>query len=458
MAAYSAVVLTFSMDAPTAADHPVGALVATLAAGLLLYFLDAPAKSLVYRTNTPTDIISREWGYRDGFLGGRVSVANAYFVVLDEVVPGPIRARSLYMGSMFRIGYELIVLVVVASVAVTVIDLWPTDSTKTEAAPSGWCAAAAVLALLMIPFAYILDKSRGGRRNPPIVADSDYEGQAPSEGPARTEPGTDQSAETKRHPMERLCRWLEMQFPAKKAPDWLRRLVNAPLAKFAKTRLGRCARWINESFLNSRYTSQIPIIDWLLYAFAGLSLAFYMTEPDLWPAFVAAVGLPSFLFLVRNHRGHRLGQAPARGSRGLTRATVFWANLGARRKPQDAMINVVPAALAFAWGLVGLASTPRYRSLTPGQLLGWATTELLVLGLIISRGHEKRLKGTYASQAAWLRLNRSRLELEYFSETPARPQSFFTTPDRPATVTPGPSTPASDVESEKNEDNDTVGS
>lgn len=83
------------------------AIVAALILGLLFYFADIPAKSAAYEKDQPT---RRLWeDYRTSGLT-RAEFINRYFILFDTDMPATIRNRSLYMGSMYRIGVEMILL------------------------------------------------------------------------------------------------------------------------------------------------------------------------------------------------------------------------------------------------------------------------------------------------------------------------------------------------------------
>lgn len=107
--------------ARTFSDHGAGLgfgtfslLVISTLVGLVFYFVDAPSKSAVFSPLQPTDTLF-EWGIKpkEG-----MTTLNAYFVMLDTDIPPPIRARALYMGSMFRIGFEAIYLLSLGSLLV----------------------------------------------------------------------------------------------------------------------------------------------------------------------------------------------------------------------------------------------------------------------------------------------------------------------------------------------------
>jgi hypothetical protein len=104
--------VTFDVKWLDPTGNTLAAVVASLLVGLVFYFVDAPARSAVIRPLQPTEIL-RSWGVR-----GELSTLNTYLLLLDTEVPPAIRARALYMGSMFRIGFEAIFLLVLGGLAV----------------------------------------------------------------------------------------------------------------------------------------------------------------------------------------------------------------------------------------------------------------------------------------------------------------------------------------------------
>jgi hypothetical protein len=79
-------------------------IVASLATGLVLYFLDLPAKAVAFRELQPTEYL--ESTYPDVPKG---EVLTNYLLMLNTVMPANTRNRALYIGSMYRIGFEMIV-------------------------------------------------------------------------------------------------------------------------------------------------------------------------------------------------------------------------------------------------------------------------------------------------------------------------------------------------------------
>src|SRR6266496_2231217 len=131
------VYVTFRSFTSTGAGIDLNAASAVFAAlllGLLFYFVDAPAKAAVFQPLQPTDLLI-SWGKRprEG-----VSTLNAYFVMLDTVIPAPIRARALYMGSMYRIGFEAVYMLLTWGLVILTAPSWSTMPADTEWASFTW--------------------------------------------------------------------------------------------------------------------------------------------------------------------------------------------------------------------------------------------------------------------------------------------------------------------------------
>ena len=74
------------------------AVVAAIAFGLLAYFVDLPRQSAFFNRDLPSDLMRK---YYDEHLANtesddvQVDHRNAFFVIADELMPAPIRARGL---------------------------------------------------------------------------------------------------------------------------------------------------------------------------------------------------------------------------------------------------------------------------------------------------------------------------------------------------------------------------
>ncbi len=122
-----AVVRTASADGAGLGLDALPAVVAAILIGLAFHFIDAPAKATAYRTGLPTEALADFGEPRVG-----KSVANSYFVILDDDMPPGIKARALYMGSMYRIGYEATFLLIVTSTVVLSQALWTRRSIRID--------------------------------------------------------------------------------------------------------------------------------------------------------------------------------------------------------------------------------------------------------------------------------------------------------------------------------------
>ncbi|HEU4658028.1 MAG TPA: hypothetical protein VFR97_10900 [Capillimicrobium sp.] len=134
IALYVAVSGTFGLGAPS--PDPVVAIVLAVAAGLFLYFVDASGRSQLYAAAQPHRVLER-WNEEPPH---GLRMQNAYFVVLDTVMPAGIRNRALYFGSIFRIGFEVIYLTAVPALTVLAISLvaQPADASRTTDTTALW--------------------------------------------------------------------------------------------------------------------------------------------------------------------------------------------------------------------------------------------------------------------------------------------------------------------------------
>ena len=141
---YGGVVATYSLMISSPADNALAAVVGALFVGLILLFVDAPAKSAAYRNSYLPNREIEHWGIDTRPYG---SAVNLYFVMLDTSFPATIRNRSLYMGSIFKIGFEGIYLVALTAIGVLLTtavfpDLGPTRPATTATKVVLYVAAA----------------------------------------------------------------------------------------------------------------------------------------------------------------------------------------------------------------------------------------------------------------------------------------------------------------------------
>ncbi len=144
---YAGVVATFGLHAPDPANSFVAAVASALLAGLLLYFIDYPSRGAAFRSGLP-DKELENWN-----LPRTLNRLNLYFVLMDTDVPGGIRSRALYMGSMYRIGIELAYLLFVTSMSVLGVALFVPSSgqpvSTTALKPILWVGAGLFVLLLI---------------------------------------------------------------------------------------------------------------------------------------------------------------------------------------------------------------------------------------------------------------------------------------------------------------------
>ena len=114
---FAAALATFKTVAPGQKidflDDPFIGLVAALVVGLILYFWDIPARAASYLDNQPTDFLEKEYPHVNPS-----ELLTAYLLALNTKMPANTRNRSLYMGSMYRIGIEMILALGLASAVV----------------------------------------------------------------------------------------------------------------------------------------------------------------------------------------------------------------------------------------------------------------------------------------------------------------------------------------------------
>jgi hypothetical protein len=281
--------------------------VAALATGLVLYFIDAPSKSAYFLKDPPDaalDGIRRPTGI------GRL---NLYFVLLDQGVPAGIRARALYMGSMYRIGYEAIHLIAISalgvSLAATTFEIGPhAHCPITSGARTIWITGAGLQVIPLILGIYFDDRRARNVR---------YQGR-----------------------------------DEHRPRDIPRELGLAGVAGL----LGAAA-----------------VVTYLIFPSVPRELAF------------GGVVLAATAWMRRYFRGYG-ERNPVGNPIGRSTASVLYC------------LAVVPAGL--------LAGVPHNAAtgLGAGLAVGWSGMLLLAHALIISRGHEKRLGGSYQTQKTWLQL------------------------------------------------------
>lgn len=105
--AFAAGLTTFMTIAPgqdtSAAQDPLVAVVGSITMGLFLYFWDIPARAAAFSEQQPTNYLEKQYPNVPGY-----ELLTIYFLILNGKMPSNTRNRALYMGSMYRIGTEMI--------------------------------------------------------------------------------------------------------------------------------------------------------------------------------------------------------------------------------------------------------------------------------------------------------------------------------------------------------------
>jgi hypothetical protein len=302
-----------------AGNEVIGILIA-LAVGLFFYFVDAPAKAAVTKPLQPTEFMS-SWGGRPR----THSTLNVYLLILDTDIPPAIRARALYMGSMFRIGFEVIYLLLVTSCGVLLSSSFrhanarPMLDLTTERV--AFFAATLAVYVFALRRDFILPLWTG-----------------------RGRPG-----------------------PGSRTPvPW-----DVKFRRFSS---------VDAVIVGVCLGAQVIM----------LSLHSHLRSSPL--------ALPALLVLslwgIRYFRGYKSDD-------------------GRNRVPIDALHASLLAAAAVVLSLASQVSTTS--RLSPGAEACWSLGALIALVLIVARGHERRLRGSYSSQNSWLTENKAAMRKKYFN-------------------------------------------
>jgi positive regulator of sigma E activity len=121
-------------------DNPVLSLIAALTIGLMLYYLDVPARAASYTEHQPTDYLEKKYPHVNPS-----ELLTAYLLALNTKMPANIRNRSLYMGSMYRIGLEMILALALATATVFAASVFDYGMERAVVGSGGRQIAAIVL-------------------------------------------------------------------------------------------------------------------------------------------------------------------------------------------------------------------------------------------------------------------------------------------------------------------------
>jgi hypothetical protein len=344
---------TFAVHGPNPiAKETSLALLVALAAGLLLYFVDLPTKSAGYNQESqPTNYLNATYGSSADSGGLKPGeILNRYLLLLSTEVPGTIRNRTLYMGSMYRIAFESILVAATVGYAVMVGALVHTGERPT---PHYWRAMCwSVLGGFLIAAVIAW------------VSAVNY---------ARKRAYRDQQGEVNR---------------AKKVRDDARAALRVPHTAiyYAGLVLLVLAPWCPGT---SRWRIAGGFIT-LTYWVARYTVGDPPRDDD------AAIANPRPIRAFRS--------AAAQWVRRYTVGTTEQA-LKLAREPMDPIAAGVLFALPLIVWWAQLLTMHRTGVGQPGAMVGWAVVHLALFALITSRGHERKLHGAYQGQQHWLRLN-----------------------------------------------------
>jgi hypothetical protein len=319
---FASVVATFAPSISSPASNALAAVVAALLAGLALLFLDLPVKSVAYRNPLLPDRELRSWHIDPSPYGDHL---NLYFVMLDVSFPATIRNRSLYMGAIFRIGFEGLYLLGLTSVGVVV-----TAAAFPKAGPLRGGTTATQAVLFATAGAHVATLIGA------IVARLLY----------KLDPNHKDWLEASRAVWRELAGDLG-------SPGFFALLAG-------------------------------------LYAFAPAA----DTHSAL--AVIAAVGIPIAAWAVLYFRG-RPGQTGA--------------DLRRRLSPPTAVL-LYAMSCTFACIEAGLRITSQ-STFDTEIAFAWCIASLMPALLILSRGHERKLNGSFKAQTTWMRLNKDALIRSY---------------------------------------------
>jgi hypothetical protein len=315
---YGAIVATYAPSAASPADNTLAAVIAALLLGLVLLYLDVPAKAAAYHS---PDLPSRElqnWSIDSRPYNGAV---NLYLVMLDVSFPPTIRSRALYTGAMFRIGFEGIYLVGLGSIGVLL-----TGGAFPEAGPARGATAATKWVLWAV-----------------VIA----------------------------HSVAFFCSALAWFLHRRQRYD-LRETFDV------------LKRDIADDF-------SLPEIAFLLL-FPAEFLAWFVFTHKVFPG-IAAVAIPAAAWAILFYRGRDQKENRDQPRRPLS-------------PPGGSFLYGM--ACAFAATEAALRTGPG-SALTTQAALGWGFASLIPAALIATRGHERKLIGSFRTQTTWMRMNRDDL-------------------------------------------------
>jgi hypothetical protein len=119
---YAAIRETFGVSGAGSIHTALVAVLATLAIGFLLLFLDFPGKAAVVNYNTPIDHLA---SWKDVAPRSGATHKNIFYEILDVEIPAGIKTKVYYFGAIYRIGFEMIYISAAAIPILAIATLFP---------------------------------------------------------------------------------------------------------------------------------------------------------------------------------------------------------------------------------------------------------------------------------------------------------------------------------------------
>jgi hypothetical protein len=160
VALYAAICKTFGLADAVSVDATLAGLLATLAAGFVLLFLDLPSRAAVSHYNTP---IAHVAAWSDVRRRADASAKNIYYEILDVEVPPGIKTKVHYFTALYKIGFELIYVAAASIPVLGVVAVLPSTSVARFGTIGNMRAALLVAVALHLVIAALALISRRGK-------------------------------------------------------------------------------------------------------------------------------------------------------------------------------------------------------------------------------------------------------------------------------------------------------
>jgi hypothetical protein len=340
---------TFGIKSLDVTHNSLVAVLLAFLVGLVFYFVDAPARAAVFAPTQPTDKIGT-WDIDKQY---QRQILNRYLLLLDHGMPPSVRARALYMGSMYRIGFESVYLLLLSALGVFLTPSFTEQGASRSFAGANLSTIVAASWLGGFGFAiyrYLKGIEAASRR-------------------------------VRREPNRSTVRW--------SAPDYT--IEAAAWAAFVVI--------VDKRTEFQSWILALPAIVvgalWAFRYFKGYS------GTDR-PFVVEAVYIIKTPYRLISAAQHNLASSVSPPP--------------SRRKPVDVIqaIQLAGSAATLAVSAHGFSPPSAINQLPSGSRAGWAIALLVGLLLVTARGHERRLRGAYATQNTWLDMNKEQVIKEYF--------------------------------------------